>query len=180
MTTLSDAKTEVDGRMPARGFLVFWAYLGVFALLGQAIYRLTPLALEPLGPPDQLRGLAWLYWGWAIASVYLEGYRGFHLRFVPRVARRVELLVAKPTLLRSIFAPAFVMGYFDAPLADKRAAWGVTLAVFFAVIVVRTFSQPWRGIIDAGVVSGLGAGMLSLAWAALRSGLRRSSVSGQD
>ena len=167
---LSEAKSESETRTPGRGLLVLWAYLGVFALLGQALYRLTPLALEPLGPSEKLGQLAWLYWGWALASIYFEGYRGFHLRFVPRVARRVELLVAQPTPLRCIFAPAYVMSYFDAPPAEKRAAYGVTLAVVFAVIVVRNFSQPWRGIIDAGVVTGLGTGVLSLAWVALRRG----------
>jgi hypothetical protein len=170
MAALGEVKAQLEVKTPLKGggLLAFWAYLGVFALLGQAIYRLTPLALEPLGPPNRLGHLAWLYWGWVVANVYLEGYRGFHLRFVPRVARRVELLLTEPTLLRIALAPLYVMGYFDSPQADKRAAYGVTLAVVFAVVVVRTFEQPWRGIVDAGVVAGLGAGTLSLAWAAFR------------
>jgi uncharacterized membrane protein YedE/YeeE len=142
--------------------LVFWAYLGVIGLLGQSIFRLVPIALEPLrnGPMTLLQNS--VYWGWAVSSIYLEGYRGFHLRFVPRVIRRARLLAQEPTPLRGALAPLYVMGFFDAPPADKRAAWGVTTAVLCAVFVVRTLGQPWRGIIDGGVVMGLGAGMVSL------------------
>jgi hypothetical protein len=148
-------------------WVAVWAYLGVILLLVQSILRLIPVALEPLlaGVLSTFQHV--VFWGWIVASIYLEGYRGFHLRFVPRVRRRVGLLMNEPTRVRVILAPLYVMGFFDAPRADKRAAWGVTLAVLCAVFVVRTLGQPWRGIIDGGVVAGLGAGLVSLCMSAL-------------
>jgi hypothetical protein len=162
----------------SRVWIAVWAYLGVILLLGQSIARLVPVALEPLLRGDLTPVQHAVFWGWIGTSLYFEGYRGFHLRFVPRVKRRVGLLVAEPTVLRVALAPAFVMGFFDAPKADKRAAWGVTLAVLCAVYVVRTLGQPWRGIIDGGVVVGLAVGLISLCASAAT--LRLNQVSADE
>jgi hypothetical protein len=173
---------EPGSRSWGRVGLMLWAYLGVIGLLSQSIVRLVPVALEPLRSGHMTLIQELVYWGWGISSIYLEGYRGFHLRFVPRVIRRTRLLGQDPTPLRAALAPLYVMGFFDAPRADKRAAWGVTIAVLCAVFVVRTLGHPWRGIIDGGVVMGLAAGMASLivtarqAFAAPASELREGEV----
>jgi hypothetical protein len=99
---------------------------------------------------------------WVLTNAYFEGYRGFHLSFVPRVVRRTEKLLEAPSPLRVALAPLYAMGYFDATAREKRLAWGVTLLVWIAIFVVRALPQPWRGIIDAGVVVGLFLGSLSL------------------
>ena len=54
------------------------------------------------------------------------------------------------------------MAFFRARKKARYAAWGVTLAVLLAIFVVRNLPQPWRGLIDAGVVAGLGVGVMSL------------------
>jgi hypothetical protein len=43
-------------------------------------------------------------------------------------------------------------------------AWG--LAGLSAVLLINLLGQPWRGIIDSGVVVGLSWGLASLLWAA--------------
>ena len=66
-------------------------------------------------------------------------------------------------MVRSLFAPLFAMGFFHATRATKITAYVLTLAIVVLVILVHRLDQPWRGIIDAGVVVGLGWGVLSLA-----------------
>jgi hypothetical protein len=60
------------------------------------------------------------------------------------------------------------MGYFDAKRRALISAWSVSIAVVFAVLFVRRIPQPWRGIIDAGVVAGLGYGFVMLLLYTLR------------
>jgi hypothetical protein len=43
-------------------------------------------------------------------------------------------------------------------------AWGVTLGVIALVMLVRAAPQPWRGIIDGGVVVGLFLGGISIVY----------------
>lgn len=142
--------------------LAAWALVGVLVILGQAIVRLAPLAWEPIRL-RQLDALGWLAYGaWALVNAYLEGYRGFHLRFVPRVLRRIMILCESPNPIRVVAAPLFVMGFFGGPKSDRRAAWIVTLVVVMLVTIVHRLPQPYRGIVDVGVVVGLAIGWLSL------------------
>jgi hypothetical protein len=41
-------------------------------------------------------------------------------------------------------------------------AWSVLIGIVVLVVSVRSLAQPWRGIVDAGVVVGLVLGWLSL------------------
>ena len=43
-------------------------------------------------------------------------------------------------------------------------SWIVVIMVVLLVMLIRVLDQPWRGIIDAGVVVGLFGGLLSLLW----------------
>jgi hypothetical protein len=144
------------------GLLRIWAILGVSLLLIQSLVRLAPIAWEPIAQGQLGPGYMVIYVAWALLNSYLEGYRGFHQKFVPRVLRRTLLLEREPSPVRVIFAPFFVMGYFGSEPAERRAAIGVTAAVLVAIFVVRGLAQPWRGLIDGGVVAGLGFGLLSL------------------
>ena len=84
-----------------------WGVLATTALLISAIVRLTPMALEPLRSHD-MSGLQWaLYIGWAIFNGYVEGYRGFQLRFCPRVVARAVHLGRNPRLLHVLLAAGF-------------------------------------------------------------------------
>jgi hypothetical protein len=42
------------------------------------------------------------------------------------------------------------------------------VGILTLVLLIRQVEQPWRGIIDLGVVLGLGAGTASICWHAAR------------
>lgn len=142
-------------------FAAIWGIVGVTLLIGSAVGRLAPIAARALISP-----LLPIHWA-ALAVVvggmaYLEGYRGFQLGFSPRVAARARHLYDHPTPLRALLAPFFCMSYFGAPPRRQLTSLGVTLAVVALVIGVRYVQQPWRGIIDAGVVVGLTWGLVAM------------------
>jgi hypothetical protein len=150
-----------------------WGILGVFVILGRAIAKVGVIALEASrGEPFTLAQTAFAV-GWVGFMAYSEGYRGFQLRFAPRVVARAAALAREPTLLRSLLAPLFVIGYFAGTRRRLITAWGVTLAIVGVVVVVRDLAQPWRGIVDGGVVVGLGWGTAALAWFSLQALLGR-------
>jgi hypothetical protein len=137
-----------------------WGFAGVALLLGFAIYRLTPLAVTALEMP--LTGLQWtVLVVFVLFMAFSEGYRGFQKAFSPRVAARARYLRANPTPTRVLLAPFFCMAYFDAPRRRRIAAYALTLGVILLVVLVHQLDQPWRGIIDAGVVIGLAWGLLA-------------------
>jgi hypothetical protein len=144
--------------------IVAWGVLGVVALIGQAIWRLTPLALEPIVARSLTPSQTALYGVGVILNAYAEGYRGFHKRFSPRVVARALHLARRPRPLHVLFAPAFCMSLFHATTRGKLVAWGITLGVITLVLLVRAVPQPWRGIIDGGVVVGLLLGGLSILY----------------
>ena len=139
-----------------------WGATGVFALLGFAVVRLTPKALDAFR-----MGLDRTQWAativFAVFMLYSEGYRGFQLRFSPRTAARVRYLRDQPAVLRSLLGPFFAMGYFHSNRRTKIVAWALSTFVVTMVILVQWLEQPWRGIVDTGVVLGLTWGMISLA-----------------
>lgn len=141
--------------------IVVWGVGGVLLLLAQAIWRLSQVALEPLHDGMTSFQLA-LYVGWMIINAYAEGYRGFQLRFSPRVVARAVHLARHPRALHVALAPLFCMSFFHATRRARLAAWGVSLGVLTAIMLIRHVAQPWRGIIDAGVVVGLGWGAATL------------------
>ncbi len=138
-----------------------WGLTGVFLLLGSAVYRLTPLAVAAFSYP-----LYWHHWLLLAAVIvimaYAEGYRGFQQRFSPRVAARAKYLAQHPRTVHVLLAPFFCMGYFHATRRRKITSVSVTLGIVILVILVHFLRQPWRGIIDAGVVVGLVWGLVSL------------------
>lgn len=134
-------------------------------LLGQALARLIPIAWEPLAK-GTLSSLQWaLYVGWVLVSAYSEGYRGFQKGFAPRVVGRAFELAETPRpLLFVLLAPAYCMTYFAAPRVRMITSWCVTSAIVGLVVMVRQLDQPWRGIIDGGVVVGLGWGVIAILY----------------
>jgi hypothetical protein len=144
-----------------------WGITGVFLLIGSAVYRLTPLALAAFSVP-----FSWYHWLAWFASVlfmaHAEGYRGFQRQFSPRVAARARYLREHPRLLHLLFAPFFCMGYFHATRRRRIISISLTAGIIVLVLAVRHLSQPWRGIIDAGVVTGLAWGLVSLFWYGVR------------
>lgn len=138
-----------------------WGILGLSLLLGSALYRLVPYAQDLCGME-----LNWLHGMALVASLffmgYAEGYKGFQLKFSPRVAARALYLKQNPTWARVLFAPLFCMGFFHATRKRKIVSYSLTLMIIGLIVWVKTLAQPWRGIVDAGVVLGLGWGLVSI------------------
>lgn len=155
--------------------IVTWAVGGVLLLLAQALWRLTPIALQPVY--DGMTDVQWvLYVAWMVINGYAEGYRGFQLRFSPRVVARALHLARHPQPWHVLLGPLFCMSFFHATLRGRITAWGITSAVVAAVIAIRLLPQPWRGILDAGVVVGLAWGAATLITCVVH-GLRGGTLS---
>jgi hypothetical protein len=139
-----------------------WGAIGVFTLLTFAVVRLAPKAIDAFRMGlDTTQWVAMIVF--AVFMAYSEGYRGFQLKFSPRTAARVRYLRDQPSVLRSVLGPFFAMGYFHANRKTKIVAWSLTTFVVTLVILVQILEQPWRGIVDTGVVLGLTWGIISLA-----------------
>lgn len=164
------AETTAAGPLRPLGiFAAAWGLGGVGALLLQAVLRLGPVAVEgltahPIAP-----------WQWAIAlgwlgfMAYSEGYRGFQLGFSPRVVSRALYLARRPRPLHVALAPLFCMGLIHASRRRLVVAWSLVFGIAGLVALVRMVEQPWRGIVDAGVVLGLVWGLVAIAVLVVRS-----------
>lgn len=144
-------------------FGVYWGVFGFVLVLVQAIYRLTPLAIEPIVDEQLDR-----WWLWALFSAsivfngFAEGYRGFQNNASPRIVARALYLAENPTPLRVALAPVFCVGLFHATRKRLIVSWCLYAGLIAVIIGVRQLAQPWRGIIDAGVVVGLTWGTISV------------------
>ncbi len=164
-------------RIRALGAL--WGIAGIVAVLVYAAFSLGAYAADAV-----TAGLTRLQWLLLAANcvfmAWAEGHRGFQLRFAPRVAARALYVYEHPTLLRLLFAPLFCTGYFGATARLQRTVWIGTVLIVLAVLLFNRVPQPWRGILDAGVVVGLGWGTVSLlmaVWATWRQ--RRALVAAE-
>ena len=128
-----------------------------------AIYRLAPMALALENSPMNL-----LHWFALIFSVtymaYAEGYKGFHLGFAPRVISRANYLRNNPRVDHILLAPLFCMGYIYATRKRKLLSIGLTIMIICFILIARILPQPWRGIVDAGVIVGLAIGIASILY----------------
>ena len=140
-----------------------WGIGGVLFLLIFAIFRLAPTALE-LENSD-MSEVHWLALVFSVIYMaYAEGYKGFHLGFAPRVVVRARYLATNPRPLHVLLAPFFCMGYIYATRRRQILSIALTTMIICFVLIARSIPQPWRGIVDAGVVVGLGLGVLSIAY----------------
>jgi hypothetical protein len=153
--------TPASGSSRALGYAACtWGVLGLLASLVEAIVRLTPHALEPLHQ-GMSPGASAGYVSFVLLNGYAEGYRGFQRAFAPRVAARARLLFHGPTLARTLLAPLFLMALVEASRRRLIANWVLVLVIVVLVLVLRRTPQPYRGIVDAGVVAGLVWGTLA-------------------
>ncbi len=106
---------------------------------------------------------------WVVFMAYSEGHRGFHRSFSPRVVARAWALGRNPLPLRVALAPLFCMGFFHGTSRRILVSWLLSLFIVVLVLVVRLLPQPWRGLVDLGVVVGLSWGSVSIAYLTLQS-----------
>ena len=140
-----------------------WGVVGVSLLLAFAVYRLSIIAIDAFSYEFE-----WYHWlvliGNSIFMAHSEGYKGFQQGFSPRVAARARYILKNPRLLHVVTAPLFCMSFFYATRRRLIVAYAMTLGIIALVVVFNQISQPWRGILDAGVVVGLSWGIASLIW----------------
>jgi hypothetical protein len=155
-------------RRPTVVVIAAWGVAGVVAILISAIARLTPLALEPV-LAYTMTTLQWaVYVLWSVFNGYVEGYRGFQKGYVPRVVARAFWLGEHPRPLLVLLAPFFCSGLIHATRRRLITSWCLVFGIYGIVQLVRMLEQPWRGILDAGVVVGLAYGTLALVVAFAR------------
>jgi hypothetical protein len=137
-----------------------WGIIGIILLLGSAIVRITPHALEAFR--IGFTPLQWIVLAlWCTCMLVSEGYHGFQQRFAPRVSTRMWHLTNHGRPIDIILAPLYCIGYYGADCRRIIVSWTLTLGITALIIAVRTLPQPWQGVIDTGVVLGLFYG---LAW----------------
>lgn len=149
--------------------IVIWALIGVLALLARAIWALAPRAVEAwsngLTPLQIAIAVAWTAF-----MLVGEGYRGFQKAFSPRVVARARHLAEHPRWYYAILAPAYAMGLLHATPKRLAVSWALVAGITLLVILVSRLAQPWRGIVDTGVVAGLAWGTISILAFAARPG----------
>lgn len=148
---------------PSRGLgavAAAWAIVGWAGALAFAIGRLSAIAIDGLGAGLGPLHVAVLVVN-AVVLAWAEGYRGFQRRFSPRAAARVLWLRSNATPMTALLAPLFCVGYIGATPRLRRVTWIGTALIVLAVVLVQQLPQPWRGIVDVGVVIGLGWGLVS-------------------
>lgn len=144
-----------------------WGVVGIVALLTQAVVRLAPRALEAVSGP--LAPLQWaVLLAWVAFMAHAEGWRGFHQKFCPRVIARALSLREPVATWHAVLAPFYCLALVHATRRTKIVAWAVLIGITGLVVVVSRMEQPWRGIVDAGVVVGLAIGIVSLLWHGVR------------
>ena len=139
-----------------------WGIGGVALAVVDALIRLTPIAIDAFRQP---LGVAhWTFLAvWMVFMVIVEGVRGFHGSFSPRVVARAEHLLEHARPVDVVLAPFFCSGLYGTTRRRLIAGWGMITGIVSVVVAVRLLAQPWRGLIDAGVVAGLSVGLLSVA-----------------
>ncbi|WP_290703353.1 hypothetical protein [Amphritea sp.] len=140
---------------------VLWGFAGIAFVFGNAIVRLGAIGFDTF-----LFSLSWYHWvALAVSVVFMgfaEGYKGFQRGYSPRVAARLLFLRDNVTPLRFILAPLFCMGFFDIQRKRMIVSYCLLLGILMLVQLVHMLEQPWRGIVDLGVVVGLTWGSTSI------------------
>lgn len=149
-----------------------WGLGGVAFMLVEALLRLAPMAWEPIAS-GELSSFQWLvYVSWVVFNGYCEGYRGFQRSFSPRAAARAHHVARRGSALDVLLAPLFCMSLFHASRRGLTVAWILLIGIVLLVLLVKALPQPWRGIVDGGVVVGLAWGLGSLCLSAVRTLVR--------
>jgi hypothetical protein len=140
--------------------------------LAFAILRLSPRVAEAFALELSTSHYVFAV-GFTLFMLYSEAWRGFHKKFSPRAISRALHVSRQGRPLHRLLAPIFAMGYFHATKRRLIATWILTSVIVGFVLGLRLVEQPWRGLVDLGVVVGLGAGILTLyveAWRIARGG----------
>lgn len=150
---------------------VLWGIGGAVLVLLEPITRLSMQVMTALSDPaltwwQVVGGLVWT----AVMAVS-EGYRAFQKGFSPRIVVRAFHLGKHPTWWGVLLAPMFSIGLIHATRRRLITSWSLVVFIRLLVQGVRHVDQPWRGLIDLGVVVGLAWGLVALLIFAARAAL---------
>jgi hypothetical protein len=161
-STLTSPPPTLIGRLAG-----LWAVIGVTLFLLRPIAMLTPIAWAAVHMPLHL--FQWvLTLVWIAFMAFSEGYKGFQKKFAPRFAARLNWLIHNPGFIEVLLAPFFCMGYFKATRKRMITTWSITTAIALLVVGVKQLPDPWRGLLDTGVIVGLGWGLACVIYESLR------------
>lgn len=156
-----------------------WGLAGVALLFGFAAVRLGLRGIETIRgglDPAHWVALAVL----TALFLYGEGVRALSRKYVPHLLRRARRLATEAGPLLRVLAPLYLMSLVGAPLKNMVRAWTGTALIVAAVLVVRAFSEPWRGIVDFAVAVALAWGLLAVLRGILRVGEAPTGAHGAD
>lgn len=143
-----------------------WGATGVIYILAKAIKRVLPIAMEPFTKAEGVVPLSQFQLAAYILTclwfAYVEGYKGFQLKFSPLVVSRSFTLGFSSPIHHVILAPLYSMALFHATKKRMIVSWSVSVGVAAIVAAVKRLPYPWRNIVDAGVVIGLTWGSISI------------------
>lgn len=160
--TLSSSTEPVQEKTLVFYLTFLWGLVGVLALFGRALVRLVPMAWQPIADGSLSPLHVALYVAWVIFNAYGEGYRAFQKSFCPRVVGRALHLAQHPKALHVLLAPLYCLSLFHANRRGLTVAWVMLVIITLLVWLLRITPQPWRGIIDGGVVVALAWGVVAL------------------
>jgi hypothetical protein len=150
----------------------WWAVAGVTLLFANAVWRLGARGVITMAAG--LRPLEWLaLLGLTAVFVYGEGVRALQMKYLPRLLQRVAEVRAERRVLPRVLAPLHALMLVYAPAGTLLRAWAGILAITAAVLIVRAFPEPWRGIVDFAVAAALAWATVALLIGAHRLLVRR-------
>lgn len=156
-----------------------WGIGGVVIAFAFSIFRLAGVSLESFQ-----YSWDWRHWALLILNTafmaHSEGYKGFQKSLAPRIVARAQVLMDDPPLVRLLLAPLFCMGYFHTTRRRLISVYALTIGIGALIAAFQYISQPWRGILDCGVVVGLSWGIVSIAVCAVKAWLKPSRVQAAD
>jgi hypothetical protein len=162
VTNLKQSSLNTNNQIFIKNLFTLWGVLQVFSILGNAIKRILPIAIEPFKNKDMNIYQCTAYLLFSIFMGYTEGYKGFQCKLSPLVVKRASLLYENKSILTFLFSGPYSMGLFNASKKRLIVSWGISLGVMGLTFLVKKLPYPYRSIIDGGVVVGLTWGLVSI------------------
>jgi len=150
-----------------------WALLSLVLIFATAVARLAARGITTIrGGLDPAEWLALVVL--MILFIYGEGVRGLQRRWVPAVLRRVAELRTGRRVSHWLLAPLYAILLIGASKRTLWRAWAGVAAIVAAVLIVRSFPEPWRGMTDLSVAAALAWGLVVILAGAPRLAASRS------
>ncbi|MCU0648146.1 MAG: hypothetical protein MUF00_09130 [Gemmatimonadaceae bacterium] len=140
--------------------VVAWALLGPLGILVRALRHLAPSALAAVAEVDRpSRALSLLLACGLMA--WLEGYRGFQRRAVPRMVH-VAFAVPDAPAWKQLLAPLIALDLVGVPRARLMRRWLLVGGIIALIRLVRALPDGIRDQVNAAVFTGLAWGLVAL------------------